>query len=163
MPAAAGTGTGRGLFALRRDPVSFSGKETGERNRQRGPISRRSPLDSLPDDQGGCGPHWIPQGSRWTGDEGRGTGDIFQRTKGMVLFDPSGKSSMKQGVNGNRSRVPVNSRRSIPLRREKEEQQSDMQFSRRLRKPRKRNERSLLRRYGQSSASGGMKSASAGV
>ena len=73
-PAAAGTKTGRGLFALRRDPVSFSGKETGKRNRQRGPISRRSPLDSLPDDQGGSAPIGFPTFGRETKDEGRKTG-----------------------------------------------------------------------------------------
>ena len=60
---------GRRLFALRRDPISFSGKEMEERNRQREPISRRFPLDFFPDAQGGCGPHWIPQGD--TKDEGK--------------------------------------------------------------------------------------------
>ena len=43
-------------------PLSLSSKERGKRNRQREPISRRFPLDSLPDGQGGRGPHWIPQG-----------------------------------------------------------------------------------------------------
>ncbi len=33
----------------------FAAKESGERNRQRGPISRRSLLGSLPDDEGGTG------------------------------------------------------------------------------------------------------------
>ena len=50
-------------------PLSLSGKERGKRNRQREPISRRFPLDSFPDDQGGSGPHWIPQED--TKDEGK--------------------------------------------------------------------------------------------
>ena len=55
------------------DPISFSGKEMGKRNRQREPISRRSPLDSLPDDQGGSAPIGFPGGGlQGTGDGRRG-------------------------------------------------------------------------------------------
>ncbi len=63
------------VFFLRgslRRATFFAAKESGERNRQRGPISRRSPLGSLPDDEGGSAP-FEPQ--RGTGDGRPGTGD----------------------------------------------------------------------------------------
>ena len=69
------TGTGRGLLALRRDPVSFSGKETGKRNRQREPIPKAVPFGILPHRPGGCGPLEIPWGLRRTKDGGRKTED----------------------------------------------------------------------------------------
>ncbi len=54
------------------DPISFSGKEMGERNRQREPIPKAVPFGNPPHRPGGCGPLEIPQ--RFTGDDGRGTG-----------------------------------------------------------------------------------------
>ena len=51
----------------------FAAKESGERNRQRGPIPRRSPLESLPDGQGGPAPLDSPAGVYG----GRRTGDIW--------------------------------------------------------------------------------------
>ena len=72
-PAAVVPKTRRGLFALRRDPVSFSGKETGKRNRQREPIPKAVPFGILPHRPGGCGPLEIPRG--FTKDDGQGTKD----------------------------------------------------------------------------------------
>ncbi len=68
-PTAVVPKTRRGLFALRRDPVSFSGKETGKRNRQREPIPKAVPFGILPHRPGGCGPLEIPRGLRGTMDE----------------------------------------------------------------------------------------------
>ena len=52
-------------------PVSFRrGKKSGKESRQRGPIPRRSPLETLPDGQGGSAPVGSPCGGRGKGDEG---------------------------------------------------------------------------------------------
>ncbi len=56
------------------DPISFSGKEMGERNRQREPIPKAVPFGIPPHRPGGCGPLEIPQG--FTGDDGRRTGGL---------------------------------------------------------------------------------------
>ena len=77
VPAAAGNPPA--FLRIRRSPVLFvslsrrlrrasffGGKERGERNRLRGPISRRSPLESLPDDQGGSAPIGFPTFGRGT-------------------------------------------------------------------------------------------------
>ena len=53
-------------------PISLSGKEIGERNRQREPIPKAVPFGILPHRPGGCGPLEIPRSLRGTGDEGRG-------------------------------------------------------------------------------------------
>ena len=99
------------VFFLRgslRRAAFFAAKESGERNRQRGPISRRSPLESLPDDEGGSAP-FEPQrgtgdGRTRTGERGRGlriatTSDIghWFRNDGYLLFGASSISWSESG------------------------------------------------------------------
>ncbi len=73
-------------ISLLRERPSFAARRKKAKARQRGPISRRSPLDSLPDDQGGCGPHWIPWGLRGTKDGGLdGSYGLPQPLRGFAM------------------------------------------------------------------------------
>ena len=74
-------------------PVSFRrGKKSGKESRQREPIPRRFPLETLPDGQGGSAPIGSPCGGRETGDEGYAPiGSSFQGTgdegRGFEILD----------------------------------------------------------------------------